>query len=156
MGTSCTKNSSNRLKTSPIDASSHLLDQNHSNKAFDYDPDELNFVPDSEQPWSSTVPLHLPKALPTLERSETLPKITPHFDDSNSMSTPARYKCDQCGMVFPSNDALFKHKTRFCIGVKDSGINRQPVYSDDEDVTNQTRRSVPRKVVRHQSSLEKV
>ena len=48
-------------------------------------------------------------------------------------------RCDQCGMIFGSNDALLKHKTRFCIGVKDSGIGRNPVYSDDEETSTKRR-----------------
>ena len=73
-----------------------------------------------------------------------------------NVPTQQKYKCDQCGMVFPSDDSLFKHKTRFCIGVKDSGINRQPVYSDDEENHNPTKRFNQRKVIRHQSPVEKV
>jgi hypothetical protein len=73
------------------------------------------------------------------------------------MSTQQKYKCDQCGMIFPSNESLFKHKTRFCIGVKDSGIGRRPIYSDDEDIQGNTQRSTTRKVViRHHSPVEKV
>lgn len=97
------------------------------------DSNQLNFIPDPPQ--------HV-TILPTIEQVEY--PIT--------MASYQKYKCDQCGMVFPSNEALFKHKMRFCIGVKDSGIGRQPVYSDDEELENQTRRST----VRHHSPVEKV
>ena len=77
------------------------------------------------------------------------------------MLTQQKCKCDQCGMVFPSSDNLFKHKTRFCIGVEDSGIGRKPVDSDDENVhynknDNYNRRSPVRRIIRHQSSATKV
>ncbi|UJR30693.1 hypothetical protein I4U23_018214 [Adineta vaga] len=41
-------------------------------------------------------------------------------------------KCAQCGMTFPNDEALAKHKTKFCVGVKDSGIGRKYHSSDDE------------------------
>ncbi|CAF3829025.1 unnamed protein product [Adineta steineri] len=70
------------------------------------------------------------------------------------------FKCDQCGMKFPTDEALFKHKTRFCIGVKDSGIGRKFIYSDDEgtDITtnkNYTIQSAGTSVLQHKSSVEK-
>lgn len=71
------------------------------------------------------------------------------------MPTQQKFRCDQCGMAFPSDESLFKHKTRFCIGVKDSGINRHPVYSDDEDYVNQSKRTITQKVVQHQTPIEK-
>lgn len=100
------------------------------------DSNQLNFIPDPPSPRHVTVPSSPPP---------------PIVEYPKAMTSYQKYKCDQCGMVFPSNESLFKHKTRFCIGVKDSGIGRQPVYSDDEDLENQTRRSTVRKVVRHQS-----
>lgn len=33
-------------------------------------------------------------------------------------------RCDQCGMLFNTAEALRIHKTKFCIGIKDSGISR--------------------------------
>ena len=118
-------------KPPPIIHSPPLLDSN-----------QLNFIPD-------------PPPSPPQQHVTILPNIE-QIEYPITMNSYQKYKCDQCGMVFPSNDALFKHKTRFCIGVKDSGIGRQPVYSDDEELENQTRRSTVRKVVRHHSPVEKV
>jgi len=80
------------------------------------------------------------------------------------MFTQKKLKCDQCGMVFPSDRALHKHKRRFCIGVKDSGIGRNPIYSDDEEIdnttsrryNNHTKQSAVKNIIPHQSSLAKV
>ena len=33
-------------------------------------------------------------------------------------------KCDQCGMLFNTGEALGIHKQKFCIGIRDSGVNR--------------------------------
>lgn len=33
-------------------------------------------------------------------------------------------KCDQCGMLFNTGEALSIHKQKFCIGIRDSGVNR--------------------------------
>jgi hypothetical protein len=110
----------------------------------------LNFVPDSEQQWDP------PPALPVLKRPRSRVNFSTPIFYSKDMPTYQKYKCDQCGMIFPSNESLFKHKTRFCIGVKDSGIGRQPVYSDDEEAENHTKRSTVRKIIRHRSPVEKV
>ncbi|CAF1256688.1 unnamed protein product [Adineta steineri] len=70
-------------------------------------------------------------------------------------------KCAQCGMVFPNDDALVKHKTRFCVGVKDSGIGRKVYYSDDDFNTGHARkpyqsdRPTSRKGVKYSQSLDK-
>jgi hypothetical protein len=143
MGTLCSRQSQNPPKSSMIDPSSYLLGNNPGEKNFD--TNQLNFVPDSEQQWNP------PLTLPVLKRS-----ISPINIPSTDMLTHQKYKCDQCGMIFPSNESLFKHKTRFCIGVKDSGIGRQPVYSDDEQIEDHTKRSTVRKIVRHQSPIQKV
>lgn len=102
------------------------------------DTNQFNFIPD-------------PQPSPPRYVTPPPPPAPPIVEYPSTMMSYQKYKCDQCGMVFPSNESLFKHKTRFCIGVKDSGIGRQPVYSDDEDLENQTRRSTVRKVVRHYS-----
>lgn len=104
------------------------------------DSNQFNFIPD-------------PPSSPQQQQHVT---ILPSIEYPITMTSYQKYKCDQCGMVFPANEALFKHKMRFCIGVKDSGIGRQPVYSDDEELENQTQRSTVRKVVRHHSPVEKV
>ena len=66
------------------------------------------------------------------------------------------FKCDQCGMVFPTDESLFKHRTRFCIGVRDSGIGRQLYYTDDEQTNAHTNRSTFTKFIQPQSASEKV
>jgi len=156
MGTLFNKQSENLSKSPPIDSSSYLLGKNQSNpggkSSYDFDVDQLNFIPDSEQLWDSPLPSHLPK----IEQSSNRSNYPSYINYSTNMSTQLKYKCDQCGMVFPSDESLFKHKTRFCIGVKDSGIGRRPAYSDDEESDDHTKRSTARKVIRHQSPVEKV
>jgi hypothetical protein len=72
------------------------------------------------------------------------------------------FQCDKCGMIFPSDEALYKHRTRFCLGVIDSDIRKKTYYSDDEDINESTRennltnRSRLRGVIKHQSPIEKV
>lgn len=68
------------------------------------------------------------------------------------MPIPTTFKCDQCGMVFSSDEALFKHRTRFCIGANDSNNGRKVYYSDDEDINGYT----SRRVISHQSPSERV
>jgi hypothetical protein len=164
MGTLCTKQSQNLSKTSspppPIDSSSYMLGKNRSNPgektSYDFDVNQLNFIPDSEQLWDPPLTLPLPRTTSVLERSTSLSNLPKRIDYSTNMPTQHKYKCDQCGMVFPTDESLFKHKTRFCIGVKDSGIGRQPIYSDDEEIDEYSKRSTTRKVIQHQSPIEKV
>jgi hypothetical protein len=160
MGTLHTKRSQNLSTSPPIDASSYLLGKNQSipgeKTSNDFDINRLNFIPDSEQQWNSPLTLRLPRTAPVFERSTPLFNRPIPLEYSTNMPTQQKYKCDQCGMIFPSNESLFKHKTRFCIGVKDSGIGRKPVYSDDEDIQGNTQRSTIRKVIRHHSPVEKV
>jgi hypothetical protein len=76
----------------------------------------------------------------------------------HSEEMPSQKKCAQCGMIFPNDEALSKHKTRFCIGVKDSGIGRKfnhsnneynaPYYSND--------RPSSRRAAKYQSQIDKV
>ncbi|CAF1056579.1 unnamed protein product [Adineta ricciae] len=70
-------------------------------------------------------------------------------------------KCAQCGMTFPNDDALMKHKSKFCVGVKDSGINRKYNPSDDERTDRYPRenyvfnRPSSKRGTKHQSSVAK-
>lgn len=103
--------------------------------------------PDSPTQWNSRLHSPLPRATPLFDRSNTPSNLHWPYRSITSRTDMSivgdlKYKCDQCGMVFPSNENLFKHKTRFCIGVKDSGIGRKPVYSDDEESTD-SRRNLP-------------
>lgn len=160
MGTLWSKqpqNLSNPQQTKPpINSSSYLLGKNTSVLQEEtpvqldnhFDHNRLHFIPDSERLWDSPLPLRLPK----FNRPLSPPPLRLEYQDK--MPTQQKYKCDQCGMVFPSDDSLFRHKTRFCIGVKDSGIGRQPVYSDDEEI--ETKRSTGRRTIQHQSPVEKV
>ena len=66
------------------------------------------------------------------------------------------FKCNQCGMIFPTDEALFKHRTRFCIGLKDSGNGRRVYYSDDEETNGYTNRPRFRKIEQIESPAEKV
>ncbi len=60
------------------------------------------------------------------------------------MKTPDGIKCDQCGMMFSSEVGLTKHKEKFCIGLPDSGNNREDLTLGDtsielpENILNQT------------------
>ncbi|CAF4564929.1 unnamed protein product [Rotaria sp. Silwood1] len=155
MGTSSTKPSRNITKPQGIkptvDSSSYILGKNTStapeknsnqlDNNFEYN--RLNFIPDSKKLWDLPVTSRVPRTTSVLQKSSTISNLSvspqkrlQYLDNSPDMSNQRKYKCDQCGIVFPSDEALFKHKTRFCIGVKDSGIGRKPVYSDDEEIDN--------------------
>ncbi|CAF0792235.1 unnamed protein product [Rotaria sp. Silwood1] len=155
MGTSSTKPSRNITKPQGIkptvDSSSYILGKNRStapeknsnqlDNNFEYN--RLNFIPDSKKLWDLPVTSRVPRTTSVLQKSSTISNLSvspqkrlQYLDNSPDMSNQRKYKCDQCGIVFPSDEALFKHKTRFCIGVKDSGIGRKPVYSDDEEIDN--------------------
>ncbi len=61
------------------------------------------------------------------------------------MKTPDGVKCDQCGMIFTSETTLQIHKEKFCIGLPDSGNNREDLTLGDsisidlpENILNQT------------------
>jgi hypothetical protein len=94
--------------------------------------------------------------------------ISQPFDDQLqtqpllNMPIENTFGCEQCGMVFSNDEALFKHKTRFCLGINNSSIGRKLYYSDDEEMNESTRenyltnRSKLKKVVKHDSSIEKV
>ena len=101
-----------------------------------------------------------------INSSYNLDKNKPYSNEWNSqqintepplkMPIQQTFKCNQCGMIFPTDEALFKHRTRFCIGLKDSGIGRQPIYSDDEDISGYTNRSSFRKTKQNPSPIDKV
>ncbi|CAF2370922.1 unnamed protein product [Rotaria sp. Silwood2] len=153
MGTLSAKpsgNISNPQRINPtVESSSYILGKNRStvtaknsnqlNNNFEYN--RLNFIPGSKSLWDSPLTLRVPRTASVLQKSPTISNLSvspqqrsEDLDNSSDMLTQRKYKCDQCGIVFPLDEALFKHKTRFCIGVKDSGIGRKPVYSDDEDI----------------------
>ena len=67
------------------------------------------------------------------------------------MPSSITYKCNQCGMVFPTDEALFKHRTRFCLGAIDSNVGKRLYYSDDEDIDQLTPRNI-----KQQSPIDKV
>ena len=152
---------------SSIDPSTYLL--GIPKRSFSPEPspelasEPLPFLPDPEPLWKPRVTSPWPRTTSLLHRPTIFynrPRSALKFQYLKyltSMPAEQKYKCDQCGMIFPSTEALFKHKTRFCIGVKDSGIGRKPVYSDDEDTPESRRdhrhngRSTERKVIRHQS-----
>ncbi len=96
--------------------------------------------------------------------SSSLDKSKVHSNDTHQLSnhrlqitSPLRmpisntYQCNQCGMVFPTDEALFKHRTRFCIGTMDSNIGKRLDYSDDEDVNQLTSKNP-----KYQSPIDKV
>lgn len=84
--------------------------------------------------------------------------FNPKLQLTSSLTMPMQitFKCDRCGMIFPTDEALYKHRTRFCIGAVDSGIGRKVYYSDDEDFNDYTNRPRLRKVIEHQSPAERV
>ena len=79
-----------------------------------------------------------------------------HTQSPLKMPIHQTFKCHQCGMVFSTDEALFKHRTRFCIGLKDSGIGRNLIYSDDEEMNGYTNRSGLGKNEQNQSPVNKV
>ena len=156
------------------DSSSYVLGRKRSSLLSEpFDKNQLNFIPHSDRTWnwnhSSPSPRlpslpHRPATVSSLPRS---PFRYSYVDYPTTMPTDRKSKCDQCGMVFASHDALFKHKTRFCIGVKDSGIGRKPVYSDDDDDddghssdyrrhADRSQRSTVRRIIRYPSPAHKV
>lgn len=96
-----------------------------------------------------------------LTSQETLRTASPSLQSQiiNLENMPVQKKCIQCGMAFPNDEALSKHKTRFCIGVKDSGIGRKVNYSADSYPRPNKRYDRPpstRRDPKYQSQLEKV
>jgi hypothetical protein len=175
MGSLFTKHSSDlQQKESTINPSLYFLGTNRSSQteksyhrsSNQFDNNRLHFIPETERQWNSP----LPRATSVIQRPPTIsnfPTSSSQFEERDylyNMPTEQKYKCDQCGMVFPSNEALFRHKTRFCIGVQDSGIGRKPIYSDDDeeiDVDHRHnnyhhKRSTGKRVVRHQSPIQRV
>jgi hypothetical protein len=48
--------------------------------------------------------------------------------------TEKTIKCEQCGMVFMSVLSLENHKEKFCIGIPDSGVNRDDFSLDNQSI----------------------
>jgi hypothetical protein len=118
--------------------SSSLYNIGKNNNTYSNDPDRS---------WNSHLTTHSESTYPNLQTSYPL-----------QMPIQPVFKCDQCGMVFSNDEALFKHKTRFCVGARDSGIGRKPIYSDDEELNGYnypTNRSTLRTTNYH-SPVEKV
>jgi hypothetical protein len=178
--TSQPQNISNPQQTkSTVDSLSYVLGKNRSIPGENYsyrfkknfDTNRLDFIPYSQHVWYLPITLHLPRTTLVLQKAATisnfpssLSPLLQHIHYSSHMFTQENFKCDQCGIVFPSDRALYKHKRRFCIGVKDSGIGRKPIHSDDEEIdntnshryNNHTKQSAVKNIIPHQSSVEKV
>ena len=60
-----------------------------------------------------------------------------------SMKTPEGVKCDQCGMNFSSEATMQKHKEKFCIGLPDSGNNRDDLTLGDIDLRDSLLEQTP-------------
>ena len=54
----------------------------------------------------------------TLVKSQTVEPLR--------MPIQQTFACDRCGMIFPSDDMLFKHKAQYCVG------GRDPAYANDQ------------------------
>ncbi|CAM4854625.1 unnamed protein product [Rotaria socialis] len=157
-------NNTEQHKTVAVKANSNQLNNNSEH----HKPRIINGF---KLPWSPLLTLNSQRLAPVLQKPPIVHNrpVSPEqpildSDSSHSMSTQNKYKCDQCGIVFASNDALYKHKARFCIGVKDSGIGREPIYSDDEDIEGDsanyasngfTKKGPAKKVIQHQSPRKK-
>lgn len=63
------------------------------------------------------------------------------------------YKCGRCGMTFSSDEALYKHRTRFCIGAMSSSTGKLN-YSDDENLN--PRMTPSRTLMKYASPVDKV
>ena len=133
-------NSSSSQHEQPvIHSSSYNLDQNkvHSN--------------DISSSWDSHEEADLQSSVPELRENSPL-----------HMPIQPTFKCAQCGMVFSTDEALFQHRTRICLGPKDHNTERKPYYSDSNVIHDYTRenflKNQPsfREVLNHQSPLEKV
>ena len=59
------------------------------------------------------------------------------------MKTPDGVKCDQCGMNFSSEATMQKHKEKFCIGLPDSGNNREDLTLGDIDLPDSILQQTP-------------
>ncbi|CAF1286983.1 unnamed protein product [Rotaria magnacalcarata] len=174
------ENLSKHQQIKPIfDSASYILGK-HKTVALKTNSNQLNtsseqhkprIINDFKLPWSPLLTSNSQRLAPVLQKSTIVHNrpVAPEqqildSDSSHSMSTQNKYKCDQCGIVFASNEALHKHKARFCIGVKDSGIGREPIYSDDEDIGDAsanyavngfTKKGPAKKVIQHQSPRKK-
>jgi hypothetical protein len=59
------------------------------------------------------------------------------------MKTPEGVKCDQCGMNFSSEATMQKHKEKFCIGLPDSGNNRDDLTLGEIDLPDNLLEQTP-------------
>ncbi|UJR15900.1 hypothetical protein I4U23_002823 [Adineta vaga] len=71
------------------------------------------------------------------------------------MPSSQKFKCNQCGMKFPSDENLYNHKKQFCIGVKDSGIGRDLIDSENDEIDYKHAKRSTRKRSPHRSSVER-
>lgn len=46
------------------------------------------------------------------------------------------FTCDRCGMIFPNDDILFKHKAQYCVG------GRDPAYANEKFNTSNAERRI--------------
>ena len=49
------------------------------------------------------------------------------------MPTQQTFTCNRCGMIFPSDDMLFKHKAQYCVGGRDPAYANETFYSTNAD-----------------------
>lgn len=51
-----------------------------------------------------------------------------HTGPQLEMPFQSTFQCSQCGIVFPTDEALYKHRLRFCVGNPEAGIRKHPTY----------------------------
>lgn len=83
------------------------------------------------------------------DRNEDQPKETHKSQDAQAtlvksqtteplkMPTEQTFTCNRCGMIFPSDEMLFKHKAQYCVG------GRDPVYANDTHFSRNDRSTYP-------------
>jgi hypothetical protein len=132
-----------------LDRSDTVLDRNQS-----------NIVPSSDQTCSlQNKTSSLPDTTTIDHRSSTPVQFQYTSNHSVTMPVNQTHRCEQCGMFFSSYEAQLKHKTRFCLGVQDSGIGREHVVIDQpfHDRTHSTRHMLDHtQLVPVRSSVDKV
>lgn len=93
--------------------------------------DAENIPADQQRPLSfNELPYKIdPNVLNSSHPSQ--PWISNYYDrgikTASSLKMPIfnTFQCHECGMIFPSDEALYKHRIRFCVGSKDSVLGRQ-------------------------------
>lgn len=95
------------------------------------------------------------KSSPNTSKSLEHTDVPDRFELKSPLQMPMShiYKCGRCGMTFSSDEALYKHRTRFCIGAMSSSTGRLH-YSDDEDIN--PRVTTSRTLMKYPSPMEKV